>query len=150
MEIEQIKAHAEDIARRLKEEKGYDSTYFNWITISPISGITASFDLIDDFQKELVSAQKYHCGYCQDAQFDEHYSLLPWFSEVPTRSQREARVLIRQLNSMQGMAAEIKDLEVEQILQSILSNAVSLSNMLEHDKSIVAQAEAEGDSEVPY
>lgn len=128
----------------LVSHKGYDSASVQWISIREDS-MTFELTYIDDFQHDADSSMRYHSGSYMAVNLDSDESLWAWAAALPSRTKRETSFLIRQLKPIASAAAQVKDLEIQEIIQSILGANTSLHNLLE-DARVEAQAEAESDN----
>jgi len=140
MTVKQLWAEAEKVCEWLKAERGYDNTEVLWISIHPES-FTFELTYEDEFQREADRPMRYHSGAYQSVRIEADETLWSWAARIPTRRQRETAFIIRQLHPIASAAEQVKDLEIQEIVQGILGANTSLHNLLE-DKSN-AQQDAE-------
>lgn len=131
MTITELQAEAEAVCKWLIAERDYDSADFHWFIANEHS-ISFELSFKDDFQDGTDRAQRYHSGAYQTIQIEYDSSLWTWAASLPTRRQRETAFLIRQLRPIAAAAEQVKDLEIQEIIQGILGANVSLHNLLEH------------------
>lgn len=128
--IDQLWAEAEAVCEWLKEHRGYDTTDFHWLVVHA-SAISFELSFEDDFQANASREQSYHSGKYQTIKIDNGDSLWNWAARLPTREKREVSFLIRQLQPIAGAAEQVRNLEIQEIMQGILGANSSLHNLLE-------------------
>lgn len=143
--ITELRAEAEKVCAWLVKHRGYDSASFRWATVHNHS-VNFTLTTIDDFQKDAERSMRYHSGDFIEANIVTGESLWTWAANIPHREQREISFLLRQLKPIASAAEEVRSLEIQSIVQGILGATTSLQNLLEHDRSLEAQAEALADN----
>lgn len=142
--IQELYKIAEDVCSFLIHTKGYDSSKVHWITAYD-NRIVFELSYKDDFQNEAESSMRYHSGDYQTISLADDETLWAWAYTIPSRTQRETSFLIRQLKPIESAAEQVRDLEIQSIIQGILGSHVALQNLLE-DARVQERVRAEADN----
>lgn len=130
MTVNELLEEGRKVCNWLRAERGYDRTEMHWL-VAYEHNISFELTFEDDFQRDADRAMRYHSGAYQTVQLEHNKTLWTWAAELPTRKQRETAFIIRQLRPIASAAEQVKDLEIQEIIQGILGANVSLHNLLE-------------------
>lgn len=130
MEIQNLLRKATAHCDTFEKVKGYDTVTLNSIHVSPAGEINVSYDLIDDFQKNLSEKDRYKSGYFQKvkATSAEAFDSAIW--EWPNRRQRELRVTVQQLAAIDGFSEQLRHAEILEILYPIHQSLEQVRGLL--------------------
>lgn len=128
--IQELLASGESFAEHFAR-CGYDTADFRDVTIRKDGEILFYFNLEDDFQRDITVSLRYKHEWMMRISGETVQEIRDQVYAWPSRKQRELRVLARQLASVKGMSEKVADLEVQEIIEGILSSGTQIKNLLE-------------------
>ena len=122
---------------------GYDSASFRKVQVDEWS-IDVTYDLQDDFQKDLKYDEVVYSGYTTFSVYPElrqpinvdRFSEALWsqVKAVPSREMRELQITVKQLNHMSHSLKGIRHEQAKQFVEDIVKQAGKFTQALEHYK----------------
>lgn len=130
--IQQLKELQQILEENLNTEKGYDRVHMEEITLRPEGTFRFTFGCFDDFQEDLPFSIQIKHGSFESLEIEAAADFYQKLAHWPNRESRERQVTIRQLSGIEHMADKVRSLEIEEIVQSILTAKTSLIALEDH------------------